>query len=86
MKMQARMATRWFEFVNVYLKLAELAGLPLPNFLEGTGMKLFLDDPKLACKSAAFSLWPRRILVTQESFDGLHHANRPLSLHILRRP
>ena len=47
------------EFVDIYPTLCELAGLPLPNHLEGTSLKPVLEDPKRAWKSAAFSQYPR---------------------------
>jgi arylsulfatase A-like enzyme len=51
------------EFVDIYPTLSELAGLPLPNHLEGTSMKPLLDDPKRTWKSAAFSQYPRNELM-----------------------
>ncbi len=47
------------EFVDIYPTLAELAGLPLPQGLEGASFKLLLDDPQRAWKQAAFSQYPR---------------------------
>ena len=47
------------EFVDIYPTLCELAGLPLPNHLEGTSLKPVIEDPKRAWKSAAFSQYPR---------------------------
>jgi arylsulfatase A-like enzyme len=51
------------EFVDIYPTLCELAGLPLPDHLQGTSMKPLLDEPTRAWKSAAFSQYPR-------SFEG----------------
>jgi iduronate 2-sulfatase len=47
------------EFVDMYPTLCDLAGIPLPNHLEGTSMKPLLDDPTRAWKAAAFSQYPR---------------------------
>jgi len=47
------------EFVDIYPTLADLAGLSLPNHLEGTSFKGLLDKPQQAWKQAAFSQYPR---------------------------
>ncbi|MFM8532692.1 MAG: sulfatase [Acidimicrobiia bacterium] len=59
MKNPGRRTDALVEFVDVYPSLAELAGLPLPEHLEGTSFVPLLDDPDRAWKTAAFSQYPR---------------------------
>lgn len=47
------------EFVDIYPSLCELAGLPLPEGLEGTSFASLAEDPDRPWKRAAFSQYPR---------------------------
>ena len=46
------------EFVDIYPTLCKLAGLPLPDHLEGTSFAPLLDEPDRPWKSAVFSQYP----------------------------
>ena len=47
------------EFVDIYPTLADLAGLELPEHLEGVSMAPLLADPQRSWKPAAFNQYPR---------------------------
>lgn len=48
------------EFVDIYPTLCDLAGVPLPDHLEGVSLKPLMDNPSLPWKTAAFSQYPRK--------------------------
>lgn len=48
------------EFVDVYPSLCELAGIPLPENLEGTSFVPLMENPNRQWKSVAFSQYLRR--------------------------
>lgn len=47
------------EYVDIYPTICELAGLELPEHLEGISAVPLMDDPEMQWKSAAFSQYPR---------------------------
>lgn len=55
------------ELVDVYPTLSELAGLPLPNHLQGDSFAPLLSNPDRPWKQAVFSQFPRG---AQETHEG----------------
>jgi len=49
------------EFVDIYPTLCDLAGIPKPKHIEGSSYKPLLDNPEMEWKSAAFTVYPRKI-------------------------
>lgn len=47
------------ELVDIYPTMVELAGLPIPDELDGTSMAPVIADPARSWKKAAFSQFPR---------------------------
>jgi arylsulfatase A-like enzyme len=46
------------ELIDMYPSLAEMAGLPIPDHVEGQSFKPLLSNPEQPWKKAAFSLFP----------------------------
>jgi len=59
MKARGRKTKALTEFVDIYPTLCELAGIDLPEHLEGTSMVPLLNHPDRPWKKAAFSQYPR---------------------------
>lgn len=45
------------EYIDIYPTICELAGLPLPFFIQGKSMAPLLDNPNLSWKEAVFARW-----------------------------
>jgi arylsulfatase A-like enzyme len=56
---KGRQSDRLVEFVDIYPTLCELAGLPVPEELEGLSAAPLLDDPDRPWKTAVFSQYLR---------------------------
>jgi arylsulfatase A-like enzyme len=60
-KAAGRTSNSLVEFVDIYPTLCDLAGLPVPDALEGLSAAPLLDQPDLPWKLAAFSQYPRSV-------------------------
>jgi len=56
---QGRTSDALVEYVDMFPTLCELAGLPVPTYMEGASLVPLLHEPDRAWKSAAFSQYPR---------------------------
>ncbi len=66
MKAPGKPCHRLTELVDVYPTLCDLAGLDIPEDLEGLSLKPLMDDPNLPWKSAVFSQFHRRPKVSPD--------------------
>jgi arylsulfatase A-like enzyme len=66
------------EFVDIYPTLCEMAGIPIPEHLQGTSVGPLLENPDLEWKSAAFSqfLLGRYGRTTNIPFEQMGYAIR----------
>ncbi len=54
------------ELIDMYPSLCELAGIEVPNYMEGTSFVPLIENPELQWKSAAFSQFHRRPKVSAD--------------------
>jgi iduronate 2-sulfatase len=66
MKTAGQRAKSFGEFVDIYPTLCDLAGLELPNHLQGNSLVPALENPDLEYKKAAFTQWPKVSRTTPE--------------------
>jgi len=66
MRMQAHSCDRLVELVDLYPTLCDLAGLRVPDIMEGVSFKPLLEDPGREWKSAVFSQYERRPGITPD--------------------
>lgn len=64
------------EFVDIYPTLCELAGLPLPEGLEGFSFAPLIETPDRPWKTAAFSQYPRVIPGYGQVAHGMGYSMR----------
>lgn len=57
------------ETVDIFPTLADLAGLEIPQYLEGTSFKPVIQDPGTPWKKAAFSQQPRGLIADREGIS-----------------
>ena len=57
------------ELIDIYPTLCELAGIDLPNHLEGKSVVPLMKNPKQTGKNAAFTKWRNGTSVTTNQFS-----------------
>lgn len=79
---KAQVCRRVVELVDMYPTLVELAGLPVPDGLEGTSMVPLLENPQRDWKKAAFTQFPRPAYY-KKTFDVMGYAIRTERFHYI---
>lgn len=72
------------ELLDLYPTLCELAGIPLPEQLEGTSMVPLLKNPGQEGKKAAYTKWQNGLSVTTPDFSYTEWDNHQRMLFDLR--
>jgi len=73
------------ELLDIYPTLSELAGIPLPEHLEGMSMVPLLQNPEKEGKEAAFTKWRNGISVTTNNFSYTEWDNNQRMLFDLKK-
>lgn len=76
MKATGKTSYSLVELVDLYPTLADLAGLPIGDHLEGKSLARLLDDPMQSVKDAAFSQYPRGGLMGYSMRTATHRLTR----------
>jgi len=81
-KKKRQVCRRLVELVDMYPTLVELAGLSVPDGLQGVSMVPLLDNPQRKWKRAAFTQFPRPVYY-KKSFDVMGYAIRTEQFHYI---
>ncbi|MBC8217246.1 MAG: sulfatase, partial [Planctomycetes bacterium] len=81
-KKKGQVCRRLVELVDMYPTLVELAGLPVPDGLEGVSMVPLLGNPRRGGKAAAFTQFPRPAYY-KKSFDVMGYGVRTERFHYI---
>ena len=73
------------ELVDVYPTAAELAGLPIPESVQGDSLVPVLDDPNQEVKTAAHSLFKKGNALRTENFAYMRYNDGSEELYEMRR-
>lgn len=63
------------ELIDMYPTLCELAGIKLPEHLDGTSMVPLMEKPKMKWKKAAFTRYKDGYMVTTEAHNYTEYSN-----------
>ncbi len=73
------------EFVDIYPTLCELAGIKLPEHLEGASVVPLMQNPEKSGKEAAFTYWRNGGSVTTQDFSYTEYDNNERMLFDLKK-